>query len=112
MPAPIRLLCALLTLLLALPAMQANACAPAAGGAHATASAHAGHEGHHDQAPEQPSPEARHECVGCIPPIDIGAYRPVEGAGFTLPLAEDAPITAFPAGRSAPPEPPPPRFRV
>lgn len=123
MPVPFRLLCALLTLLLALPAMQANACAPASGGhaAHAAAPAHDGHGAHaassHDPAPDptpaMPSPsEPRHECVGCIPPIDVGVYRPVARLSFAVDRTEGPAQAGLPAGRRAPPEPPPPRSTV
>jgi hypothetical protein len=116
MSGSLRLLCALLTLLLAFPAMQANACAPLAQGhaAHmTTAQDHDAHRGHHGQSPAQPaSGSPRHDCMGCIPPIDVGVYRPVERLHIVFERRNN-PVTAIaPTGRSAPPEPPPPRITV
>lgn len=100
----LRLVWMLVTLLLAIPAMQASACAPGPIGLTTTS-----HHGHHKQqapAPTQP----RHECIGCVAPIDIGTYRPVERLSYALDRASFGPRSPLPRSRDAPPEPPPPRL--
>ena len=104
----LRLVWMLVMLLLALPAMQASACAPDQAG-HGAQQARAAHHGHHKQqqapAPSQP----RHECIGCVAPIDIGTYRPVERLSYALDRAGRRTQSIIPASRNAPPDPPPPR---
>lgn len=115
MSGPFRLICALLTLLLALPAMQANACAPRMSdhAGHALMAAGDADHDHHGAGHSQPAPEQpRHDCVGCIPPIDIGAYRAAEEPGLSFPRTGKVVATPYGAALSAPPEPPPPRITV
>ena len=110
----LRSLCFMLILLLALPAVQARACGPemAHGGAHVAATAHgAGHHGQH-QAPAPQPDQPRHECVGCIAPINVAAYRAVKPVSFQLDRNGRSIDTPFPASIGSPPEPPPPRFLV
>ena len=105
---PLRLLCLLLVLLVALPAMQARACTPDVRHGEAV-SAHHGYGTHHTP----PAPvEARHDCLGCVAPIDVQAYRPAAALNPGFDLSAPGGETAFPAGLSAPPEPPPPRLAV
>ncbi len=107
----------LLTLLLALPAMQANACTPEASGhaMHAHASlmpAAMAHHDHHGGAPEAPAPapaKAHHDCIGCVAPIDITAYRPAERMMIAA-RDHSLPKPAFLIGQNRSPEPRPPRL--
>lgn len=114
MPGMLRLLSLMLICLLALPAVQARACAPDAGHGAAQMAAMVHGEGHHGNhhAPAPPSEPARHDCLGCIAPIDLDSYRPVQRLNFTLDRADRATSTTFPASLGSPPEPPPPRFLV
>jgi hypothetical protein len=110
----IRLLCALLTLALALPAAQARACAPDAApaghGAHVMVAGH-GHTDHRAPAHQAPA-RPLHDCMGCIAPIDVGFYRPVDAPVMAaLRLSGPAPTPAL-IHHVAAPEPPPPRVAV
>ena len=110
-----RLICALLTLLLALPAVQANACAPVTPAPHGMQAhdGHHGHYGHHGDEPAAPSSGAKkHDCVGCIPPIDIAVYRPAREPALAFALIGKTVEIRFDAALHAPPEPPPPRMTV
>jgi hypothetical protein len=111
----LRLFCALLTLLLALPAMQARACShisgPDVANHHAGMTQAQGAASHRHEAPPAPAPaEMRHDCIGCIAPIDIGSYRPVERLRLLIDRSTTRPDPAALAGRPSPPEPPPPRI--
>lgn len=117
MPRMLRSLCLMLVVLLALPAVQARACGPemAHGGMQMAASTDGA--GHHDgygqhQAPAQQPDQPRHECVGCIAPINIAAYRAVERMSFLLDRNGRSIDTPFPASIGSPPEPPPPRLLI
>lgn len=93
-----RLIVLLLSLLLALPAAAAPPCHP-----HATTEAHAMHH-----APAPPAATVAHDCIGCIPPSDWLAARI---AAPLVPIAQIRPRapSAWRAGVSTRPTPPPPR---
>lgn len=112
MPAPLRLLCALLTLLLVLPAVQANACAPGNGAAH-EAGEHAAHQqatGHHQPGDHTPAkaPPA-HDCIGCVAPIDMRVYRPLARQDFSARETGRAAHYAALSDHQGAPDTPPPR---
>jgi len=115
MPGVRRLLCLMLTLLLALPAVQARACSPDLGhGTTSVAMLHGegDHGTHHTPAP-QPEPQSqKHDCLGCIAPIDLDSARPVDRLSFAIERATRSPEGRFPANAGSPPEPPPPRILV
>lgn len=120
-----RILLALLTLLLALPAMQANACAPVgepvemaesqanlAHDHHAAARNEDSHRGHGPALPEPARTTPHHECIGCVPPIDIRVYRPV---GQLEPMTDTAGWSPHPTRLTdwlGTPETPPPRRTI
>lgn len=124
MPAPFRLLCALLALLLVLPALQANACAPVVqtSGLAADPDLHHGHGMHGEMGagdslehgrgfPEQPasSPVGRHDCIGCVAPLDTRAFRPVSRLEFHDQQRLWALTYTSLSEWLGTPEPPPPR---
>ncbi|MCW2394589.1 MULTISPECIES: hypothetical protein [unclassified Sphingobium] len=117
---PRRLLCALLTLLLALPAMQASACAPGSEGTgvahHASAEIaglhgdHAAHSGHAPSVPDGSKPAvAHHDCIGCVAPIDSRSYRPVDRLSLLPGKANWSPNPARLTDWLGSPDTPPPR---
>ncbi len=100
-----RLLLALLTLCLALPAL-----APVAAMPHAQVPMADAHHEHHGQAPmrhDQGSPHAgKHECIGCAAPLD----RSPVALGEPLPAADNPPpslAAPLPETRAGPEVPPP-----
>jgi len=115
----LRLLCTLLVILLAIPAMQARACAPIAAEVGVAAPAHhAGHHmahGHHGGGSDQQAPaptSIHHDCIGCIAPIDRDFYRPV-AVPTVMSLHHAGPVeTPFRLYSMGAPEPPPPRLPV
>ncbi len=113
-----RLLCTLLIVLLALPAMQARACAPEPVAAHhmghdMTAAAHHAGMAHGAAGHEAPAPTApHHDCIGCIAPIDRAFYRPVSAPAAGPSLHAEAMPPPLGLDHSRPPEPPPPRAHV
>ncbi|MBT2185637.1 hypothetical protein [Sphingobium nicotianae] len=107
MPRTLRLVWMLAMLLLALPAMQANACMPAAIGHGARAPAM--HHGHHK--PQAPA-AVHHDCIGCVAPIDTDTGRPVARLSYAWNRAPVSALATFSPNRAAPPEPPPPRQSV
>ncbi|MBW6525294.1 hypothetical protein KZ813_00405 [Sphingomonas sp. RHCKR7] len=60
----LRLLVSILALLLALPASAAPAC-------HEPAAAMSATTQHHGHRPTLPAPTATHDCLGCVPPLDL-----------------------------------------
>jgi hypothetical protein len=139
MSPPVRLLCALLTLLLAMsaarmPAMAGPMPAPGAAGHAAMVDPDGGHAhrvhpvgiGHdhshadgahrvgadHDgPAPHSPA-RGHHDCLGCIAPLDIGTYRPARAPRLLFIRAGGPADTVGQLIGSAAPEPPPPRTPV
>lgn len=97
-----RLIFVLLLACLALPAMKAKACE-----GQTTAVAHT-MPTHHT--PDKPMP--RHDCIGCIAPLDISLYRPISAPEFgaVSPVQIDNATASF--IEPAAPEPPPPRSAV
>ncbi|MBY9061449.1 hypothetical protein K7957_00695 [Sphingomonas yunnanensis] len=62
----LRLLVSLLALLLALPASAAPAC-------HVATVAVSAPMQHHQHPPSAPATQAAHDCLGCVPPLDLAA---------------------------------------
>jgi hypothetical protein len=73
----LRLLVSLLALLLALPASAVPAC-------HETSAAVTATMQHHEHRPAAPATAAAHDCLGCVPPLDLAGgvvaspWRPAE----------------------------------
>lgn len=109
-PIVTRLLRIFLAVLLALPATQAASHLPDAAPAHVTMHDMAGH--HHGQGGPAPGRASHHDCIGCIAPIDIRLYRPVNTPILGMVRDERPSDAAFLLARNAAPEPPPPRTTV
>jgi hypothetical protein len=108
-----RFLCALLVLLLVLPAVQPPACAAMAAPEPHMMPDMASHAAPASTPHHQPAPLVHgHDCLGCIAPIDIGAYRPATTPRFLALEAAGPARSAAPSSRSPAPEPPPPRRLV
>jgi len=112
---PFRLLCALLTLLLALPAVQAAHCGPVMDHGATPAMTHG--EAHrvmaredHEPAPTAPGKQMAHDCIGCAAPIDTRVYRPVERLALIPGRPAWSPRPAALSGWLGTPETPPPRL--
>jgi len=106
-----RTLLAILLLCLSAPAM-ATACVSDSplSGQHAASQAGA-HHAHHSSQPAAPQPASqggKHECIGCIAPLDKHAYRPVSRPDYGLASFWPA-LSARMAEAILPPEPEPPR---
>jgi hypothetical protein len=73
----LRLLVSLLALLLALPASAAPAC-------HEATAAVSAPMQHHEHRPAAPASAVAHDCLGCVPPLDLAGgmvvspWRPTE----------------------------------
>jgi len=111
-----RMILALLLAAFAFPAMASGPChaSPAMmpGMMMAAMAAPMAHRqnAQHDRS-DQPRSMAAHVCIGCIPPAMI-APRPVSTPFTYAPMRRAIAVTAFAAGRSAPPILPPPRPTV
>ena len=97
-----RLLLALLTLCLALPA-AAMPLAHARPAQHHAAAADQGHHSHHGQPDQSPAP---HDCIGCIAPYAAIAAVPAAPALFSAIVLPGL-ANALPDATARPDTPPP-----
>jgi hypothetical protein len=102
----------MLAMLLALPAVQVHACTTMSEPAHSAMAAMSS-MAEHDHVPAPLAPLADgHDCLGCIAPINVSFYQPVDAPRVMARRKSGPAGTPTLLTHRAAPEPPPPRTAV